>query len=135
MKISSLRKRKKKKAIRLDRVEKLLKGTRLKVKFLKGQYYLGTVTVSSVKMQPYFKVTFDDGDKEVFPYPVSRQIQIISDPDLSKKSPINYTSIVESDDSFNLTKINYSQIRIGKKYQATIPKYLGEHPDNTTKKL
>lgn len=130
MKLSSVRKRKKKKkSIKLDKVEKLLKGTRLKVKFLKGQYYLGTVTVSLVKMQPYFKVTFDDGDEEVFPYPVNRQIKIISEPDLSVNSSTSFKSRVKSDNSFQFTETNYSQakIRIGKKYQATIPEYLGNY--------
>ena len=48
-------------------------------KFLKGQYYLGTVICSVVRKKPWFKVLFVDGQKLSFPYPVSRQIKIISE--------------------------------------------------------
>lgn len=126
---SSHLKKKKNEAFSLDKVEKLLKGTRIKVRFLKGQYYLGTVISSLVRMKPYYKVRFDDGDEKVFPYPVTRGVKIISEIDLSKKSPINYTSIIESNDSFKFNENQYCQakIRIGKKYQATIPEYLGPY--------
>lgn len=128
MKLSPL-KRKKNKAINLDKIEKLLKGTRLRVRFLKGQCYLGTVICSIVRKKPWFKVLFDDGQKLSFPYPVSRQIKIISESDLSVNSSTSSSSMGEFDDSFEFTETDYSKakIRIGKKYQATIPEYLGPY--------
>ena len=128
MKLSPLKK-KKNKAVNLNKVEKLLKGTRLRVVFLKGQYYLGTVICSVVRKKPWFKLLFDDGQKLSFPYPVSRQIKIISESDLSVNSSTSFKSVFKSDDSFEFTETEYSQakIRIGKKYQATIPEYLGHY--------
>lgn len=128
MKLSAIQK-KKNKTVNLDKVEKLLKGTRLKVKFSKGQYYLGTVMCSVVRKKPWFKVLFDDGQKLSFPYPVSRQIKIISESNLSVNSSTSSSSINEFDDSFKFNETDYSQakIRIGKKYQATIPEYLGPY--------
>ena len=55
MKLSPIKK-KKKKAITLYKVEKLLKGTRLRVEFSEGQYYFGKVICSIVRSKPLYRL-------------------------------------------------------------------------------
>ena len=126
MTISLYKKKRKNNSFNLNTDQKLAIGTRLRVAFLEDQYYLGTVISSVVRNKPWFKVHFDDGEILSFSYPISKEIEIISEAKLSRKSPKNRTSGPTFNDSYTSSETDYSQarIRIGKEYQATIPDFI-----------